>query len=273
MVLKECDHQGNALHSTHFNDARKSLRHLRSRDLTINTVGDLNPAAKRRCDNLVRKLDSENTRLVRAMLREKCISRVIINRTFSEFSRHGHSSPLSDILVLSRFTDNETEHDLLSVEKRNSSKTASGPPPKALSRMESLYKLSEKRQQKGKQRRNRISEVLEQARQVRRPSPKENITKKDVEEAPEQSQVIVYEIPSNPPVEHILFQAPTTIRNLKDFSLSSCSAGATIQKSTTESEVFISIQSSYRSILAEDEFKFAIIVMNFCVEIQLTREL
>ena len=191
MVLKECDHQGNALHSTHFNDARKSLRHLRSGDLTINTVGDLNPAAKRRCDNLVRKLDSENTRLVRAMLREKCISRVIINRTFSEFSRHGHSSPLSDILVLSRFTDNETEHDLLSVEKRNSSKTASGPPPKALSRMESLYKLSEKRQQKGKQRRNRIvSEVLGQARQVRRPSPKENITKTDVEEAPEQSQVI-----------------------------------------------------------------------------------
>ena len=162
---------------------------------------------------------------------------------------------------------------LLSVEKINSSKTASGPPPKALSRLASLYKLSEKRQQKGKQRRNRISEVLEQARQVRRPSPKENITKKDVEEAPEHSQVIVYEIPSNPPVEHILFQAPTTIRNLKDFSLSSCSAGATIQKSTTESEVFISIQSSYRSILAEDEFKFAIIVMNFCVEIQLTREL
>ena len=80
---------------------------------------------------------------------------------------------------------------LLSVEKINSSKTASGPPPKALSRLASLYKLSEKRQQKGKQRRNRIvSEVLGQARQVRRPSPKENITKTDVEEAPEQSQVI-----------------------------------------------------------------------------------
>jgi hypothetical protein len=81
---------------------------------------------------------------------------------------------------------------LLSVEKINSSKTASGPPPKALSRLAGLYKFSEKRQQKGKQRRNRISEVrvLEQARQVRRPSPKENITKTDVEEAPEQSQVI-----------------------------------------------------------------------------------